>query len=69
MIESSQYFITIPPENRPKASRIFGASQGSADDAGQEGPLEGADAGLRQKDRCLGPVFRGNGYTFIVKEL
>jgi len=74
-------YIAILPENRPKASRIFGASQGSAADAGQEGPLgstgkiagrpkggfakqsaEGTDAGLRQKDRCIGPVFRGNGY-------
>ncbi|MCL2528549.1 MAG: hypothetical protein FWE42_09050, partial [Defluviitaleaceae bacterium] len=44
IIKSVKANIAIPPENRPKASRIFGASQGSADDAGQEGPLEGADA-------------------------
>ncbi|MCL2528147.1 MAG: hypothetical protein FWE42_06970, partial [Defluviitaleaceae bacterium] len=34
-------------------------SQGSADDAGQEGPLEGADAGLWQKDR--------NGFNFLAE--
>ena len=37
--------IVIPPENRPEAVRIFVARQGSADDAGQEGPIGGADAG------------------------
>jgi len=54
--------IAIPPKNRPKTARIFGTSQGSADDAGQEGPLGGADAGLCKKDRCLGSVFGENGY-------
>jgi len=44
-------------ENQPEVARIFGAKQGSAGDAGQEGPLEGADAGLRQKDRHIGLVF------------
>ncbi|MCL2527534.1 MAG: hypothetical protein FWE42_03865, partial [Defluviitaleaceae bacterium] len=37
----------------------FVTSQGSADDAGQEGPLEGADAGLWQKDR--------NGFNFLAE--
>ena len=32
-------------ENHPEAARIFVVSQGSADDAGQEGPLGGTDAG------------------------
>jgi len=50
------------PENQPEVARIFGASQGSADDAGQEGPLGGADAGLRQKDRHIGLVFGHNDY-------
>ena len=43
--------IVVMSENRPEAARIFVARQGSADEAGQEGPLGGADAGLRQKDR------------------
>jgi len=33
--------IAVMPENQPEVSRIFGARQGSADDAGQEGPLGG----------------------------
>jgi len=33
-----------------------------ADDAGQEGPLGGTDAGLRQNDRCLGVVLKGHEY-------
>jgi len=49
-------------ENRPEVARIFGAKQGSADDAGQEGLLGGADAGLRQKDRHVGAVFGHNDY-------
>jgi len=50
------------PENQPEVARIFGASQGSADNAGQEGPLGGTDAGLRQKDRHIGLVFGHNDY-------
>jgi len=50
------------PENQPEAARIFGVRQGSADDAGQEGPIGGADAGLHQKDRHIGLVFGHNDY-------
>ena len=62
-------FPRLPPivillENHPEAARIFDASQGSADDAGQEGPLGGDDAGLRQKDRRFGVVFKQNDYSF-----
>jgi len=39
--------IPIPVRNLTKICEDFAASQGSADDAGQEGPLGGADAGLR----------------------
>jgi len=46
-------------------ARIFVASQGSADDAGQEGPLGGTDAGLWQKDRLIGAVLEWNGYICI----
>ena len=53
----------MPLQNHPKAARIFDARQGSADDAGQEGPLGGTDAGLRQKDRCIGVVLKGHEYT------
>ena len=60
--QANEENIAIPPPNQPKTARIFGTSQGSADDAGQEGPLGGADAGLCQKDRCLGSVLGGNGY-------
>ena len=49
-------------ENRPEVSRIFGAKQGSADDAGQEGPLGGADAAIVQNDRQLVSVFGRNDY-------
>jgi len=52
------------PENHPEAARIFAARQGSADDTGQEGPLGGADAGLRQKDRRIGVVFGHNDYIY-----
>ena len=57
--------ILKPLQNHPKAARIFVARQGSADDAGQKGPLGGADAGLRQKDRCIGMVLKGLEYTSI----
>ena len=52
----------MPLQNRTKAARIFVARQGSADDAGQEGPLGGADAVLRQNDRCIGVVLEGHEY-------
>ncbi|MCL2528184.1 MAG: HAMP domain-containing histidine kinase [Defluviitaleaceae bacterium] len=55
--------IAVMPENQPEVSRIFGARQGSADDAGQEGPLGGTDAGLCQKDRHIGLVFGYHGYN------
>ncbi|MCL2378253.1 MAG: hypothetical protein FWC77_03910 [Defluviitaleaceae bacterium] len=54
--------IVVMSKNRRKVARIFGASQGSADDVGQEGPLGGADAGLRQKDRYIWAVFGHNDY-------
>jgi len=50
-------------ENHPDTARIFATRQGSADDAGQEGPLGGADAGLWQKDRRGGVVFGHNDYS------
>jgi len=50
----------------PSLPRIFAPRQGSADDAGQEGPLEGADAGFGQKDRRVGPVFGGNDCSRLV---
>ena len=43
--------IPIPGENLSRFARIFVPNQGSADDAGQDGPLGGADAELGQKDR------------------
>jgi len=52
------------PENQPEVARIFGARQGSADDAGQEGPQGGTDAGLHQKDRHIGLVFGHNDYSY-----
>jgi len=52
----------MPLQNHPMAARIFVASQGSADDAGQEGPQGGADAGLRQKDCCHGVVLKEHEY-------
>jgi len=56
--------IVVTPENHPDATRILSASQGSADDAGQKGPLGGADAGLGAKDRRSGAVFGRNDYIF-----
>ena len=54
----------ITPQNCPEAARVFGSRQGSADDAGQEGPLGGADEGLSQKHRRIGAVLGGDSCKF-----
>ena len=41
--------IPIPDKNLPNTCEDFVARQGGTADAGQEGPLESADAGLWQK--------------------
>ena len=48
-IELEREFIVIAPQNSPASVRVVGSRKGSADDAGQEGPLGGADAGLSQQ--------------------
>ncbi|MCL2528693.1 MAG: hypothetical protein FWE42_09795 [Defluviitaleaceae bacterium] len=55
-------FIPIPDKNLPNTCEDFVASQGGTADAGQECPLESADAGLRQKTARIWQVFIWNGY-------
>jgi len=56
--------IPIPHKNLPNACEDFVVSQGGADDAGQEGPLGSADAGLRQKTARIRQVFMWNGFDW-----
>ena len=55
--------IPSPDKNLSRFARIFAPRQGSADDAGQDGPLGGADAGLGQKDRKDDRFLSGIGIT------
>ena len=41
--------------------------QGSADDAGQEGPLGGADAAVRKKDKFYEMVLNRNSYKYTTQ--
>ena len=49
VLDQDGVFIPIPVRKLPKICEDFIPRQGSADDAGQDGPLGGADAGLGWK--------------------